>query len=191
MAKKIMVLLASPVKKGNTRQLVDWIAKGAKGAGAAVEVVDVATLKYKANGCRACMDCQTLKEFRCVVKDKASAIIARIPKADVLVFATPLYFFGPSAQLKLFMDRMYSLFKFDEATREVRHNLGHLKFALVATANGQAFKPLIDTFAVISGLIRVPLLEFCVPFAGRSGNIRKLEGIEQKARQFGKSLAGA
>ena len=51
MSKKIMIICGSPRKKGNTMTLVNWVKSGAEEAGAKVELVDAAHLKYKTNGC--------------------------------------------------------------------------------------------------------------------------------------------
>ena len=156
-AKKIMILCGSPRKKGNTNTLVGWVAGGATEAGADVEVVDAASLDYKANGCTACMGCQKSEKFECVIDDEASAVLRRIGEADVVVFATPVYFFGPTAQLKLLLDRMFSLIKIDPAGGPVRHANSDPTYALVATAGGDMDDGLgivaqtFDTLAAFTG----------------------------------------
>ena len=137
MAKKIMVLCSSPRKDGNTNTVVNWAVEAATEAGAEVETIDVANLNYKVNGCIACMKCQQSEKFECAVADDAQPIIARIPEFDVLVLATPIYFMGPNAQLKLIVDRTFSLFKFNPQTEEITHNLAGKTLALIATAAGK------------------------------------------------------
>ena len=136
MAKKIMIVTGSPRSNGNTNTLAGWIAEAARGEGAEVEVVNAASLDYKVNGCIACMGCQALPEYECVVHDAAVPILARMPKADVLVFATPVYFFGISAQLKLLMDRMFSLVKLKPEENKLEHAMGGKTLALVASGGG-------------------------------------------------------
>lgn len=136
MGKKIMMVVGSPNEKGNTRTVVDWVAAGARAAGADVEVVDAARLRYDAYGCRACTACRKSDAFRCAVDDEASPIIARIPDADVLVLATPIYFWGLSAQIKHFMDRMYSLVKARARGYELAPGLSETRIAFIATAGG-------------------------------------------------------
>src|ERR1035437_1593609 len=115
MARRIMILGGSPRPNGNTNTVVDWFSQGAADAGAEVERIDLARLKFAVNGCICCMGCQKSDKFECVIKTPAQPILARMPDADVIVFATPVYFFGPTAQLKLVLDRMYSLYKFTKA----------------------------------------------------------------------------
>ena len=157
MARKIMILCGSPRAKGNTNTLAGWVAGGAAEAGADVEIVDAANLDYKANGCRACMGCQKSEKFECVIDDEAAVVLRRIGEADVVVFATPVYFFGPTAQLKLLMDRMFSLVKIDPADGSVRHAKDDLAYALVATAGGgmndglSLVEQTFDTLAAFTG----------------------------------------
>ncbi|MFA7653123.1 MAG: flavodoxin family protein, partial [Candidatus Omnitrophota bacterium] len=113
MAKKILILSGSPRKHGNTAYLVKWFCEGAWAKGAQVEVVNTAFLRYKATGCISCRRCQKIAKYECVIDDEAKPVLARMALVDVIVMATPLYFYAASAQLKLVMDRMFSLYKWD------------------------------------------------------------------------------
>ncbi|MFH0877641.1 MAG: flavodoxin family protein [Candidatus Omnitrophota bacterium] len=188
MPKKILILCSSPNKKGNTNTVVGWIAEGIKATGGKVRMVDTSRLTYKAYGCTACMGCQKSKKFECVIKDQASPILASIPEYDALVLATPLYFFGPTAQLKVFTDRMYSLFKFDNKTGRVRHQLTRMRFALVATAGSDMFSALEQTFQIFAKYARLKFTTLFIPHAGESGDLKKLPQTKKKAFEFGRAL---
>lgn len=194
MGKKIMILSGSPRKKGNINTLVEWFVEGARNAGAELELVDVTALNYKHNGCIACRGCQKSEKYQCVVIDEAQPILARIPEADVLVFATPVFFFGPSAQLKVFMDRMYSLAKFNYATGEVRHNLSHLRLGLIATGGGDLNSGLNlveETFKYLASQTAHKLESLLVPFAPVDPDgIRQNAELQQRAIAFGRLLNG-
>jgi multimeric flavodoxin WrbA len=84
MAKKIMVLIGSPRKNGNTSTIADWFAEGAKAAGAGVEVINITQLKSKFGGCIACMGCQKSDKYECQVQDEVQPVLARMPKADAI-----------------------------------------------------------------------------------------------------------
>lgn len=193
MGKKILILSGSPRKNGNTNTVVEWFIKGATDEGADVELVDVAALHTKFNGCIECKGCQKSDKFECVVKDKATPILARIPEKDVLVFATPVFFFGPSAQLKLFMDRMYSLAKFNYITGEIRHNLGHIRLGLIATGGGDLNSGLSlveHTFQHLAVQTDYKLESLLVPFAPVNPEDMKQNGeLLQKAIAFGRKLS--
>jgi multimeric flavodoxin WrbA len=193
MGKNIMVLCASPRRKGNTNTVVQWFVEGAIEAGATVDVVDVAKLKSKFNGCIACMGCQKSEKFECAVKDEVKPVLARIPEMDVVVFATPVYFFGPSAQLKLLVDRMYSLIKFDPSKGSYNHNLGKVSFALIATAGGDINPGLSlveQTFQTIAGFVGKKMDSLLVPFASMySDDLKQDTALREKAITFGRTIS--
>jgi multimeric flavodoxin WrbA len=192
MSKKIMILTASPNKKGNTALLAEWFCQGAKSKGAVCEIINVAGIKYKSNGCTACMKCQGSDTYACVIKDEASAVIAAVPEADVLVFATPIYFFGPSAQLKLILDRMYALFKFNRKTGAITSVFQGKSLVLLASSGGSlksGLKLVEETFKVIAHFAGCLFDALLVPCAGKSGALVSNELIRSKAIALGRKVA--
>jgi len=168
-----------------------WVAEGASELGAEVKIIDAAHLKYKTNGCTSCFGCQESEDYRCIIQDEASDIIATIPEYDVLVFATPIYFFGLSAQIKLMMDRMYSLFKFKD--NEIVHNLHNTKLALIATAAGDVGSGLdmADlTIKKLSGLLGHKHKSLLLPYipVHADQTATDLE-LKERAINFGAELA--
>lgn len=107
MAKKILVLLGSPRKKGNSAVLAGEIARGAKAGKAKVETVFLAEKSIAP--CKACMACQKKGAKGCAVKDDMQEIYPKLLEADGWVIASPVYWFTMSAQTKLFMDRCFGL----------------------------------------------------------------------------------
>ncbi len=94
---------------GHTRFLIDKLFKGAMEFGAECEVVTLS--KIKINICKACDICQTEKHYlKCVFEDKddVKIIFNKMANADIIVFATPVYLFGISSLMKVFLDRMHS-----------------------------------------------------------------------------------
>lgn len=98
---KIVVLQGSPNKKGSTHILADCFRQGAEAAGHTVEMIDAAHANI--HPCTGCVHCGY--EGPCVQKDDVESIRKKILGADMLVFATPLYYYGMSAQLKILIDR--------------------------------------------------------------------------------------
>jgi len=193
MSKKIMVLSGSPRKNGNTNTVVEWFAEGAKGAGASVELIDVTRLKSRFGGCIGCMGCQKSEKYECAVDDEVKPVLARIPDADVVVFATPTYFFGPTAQIKSLLDRMYSLIKFNASTGGYSHNLSGLKIAVIATAGGgiqPGLKLIEDTFGTIAGFSGAAFDSLLVPNASMYSDAMKQDrDLRERAKAFGRALA--
>ena len=191
-SRKVMFICGSPNAGGNTRTVVDWIAEGAREAGAEVEIVDATGLAFGANGCRACGDCRKSADFRCAVDDEASPVIASIPDQDVVVFATPVYFMGFSAQLKLLIDRMFSLGKVKDGKYVLAPGLDKTEFAVVATAGGGMDDGLLlvkENMEAITRFFGTPTKSFLVPNAdGENGVTAANTELRKQAREFGRSL---
>ena len=115
MSKKILILSSSYRKGGNSEQLAAAFARGAEEAGHEVETI---YLRDKEIGfCHGCVAC--LKLGHCVIQDDAVEIAAKMHDADVLVFATPVYYYSISGQLKTMLDRANPLFSADYAFRDI------------------------------------------------------------------------
>lgn len=112
---KVLVISTSLRAKSNSDILLERLAAGAKDAGHQVENI---SLKGKPIAfCIGCLACQ--KTQACVLKDDANLIAEKIKEADTLVFATPIYFYEMSGQMKTLLDRMNPLFPSDYRFRKV------------------------------------------------------------------------
>lgn len=101
----IVVLSGSPRKGANTDTMVDAFAETARESANTVEVVRVADKKIA--GCRGCQYCFA-HEGACVQKDDMAGVIETVKGADMVVFASPIYWFDITAQEKTVIDRMYA-----------------------------------------------------------------------------------
>ena len=194
MSKKILIIFGSPRANGNTSTAVKWFSEGAKSCGATVEIVNANLLQHKTPGCTACMSCQKSDKRECVIKDEISAVIKRIPEFDALIIATPIYAFGPSAQIKIVLDRMFALEKIDEkisgqmANKTTKKTLG-----LIATAGGglELGLNLLDTtFKMLSEFSNEHYASLLVPFCGFEHDaIMRKSDIRDQAILLGKKIA--
>lgn len=115
MSKKVLVISSSLRPNSNSEALADAFAEGAATAGNEVEEI---SLRGKNIGfCRGCLACQQLGH--CVINDDALEIAEKMLHADVLVFATPIYYYEMSGQLKTLLDRANALFPSDYAFRDI------------------------------------------------------------------------
>ena len=105
--KKALILEGSPRLKGNSFILSDEFARGAEEAGYQVEKVAVA--RKKVGGCLGCNACYRNNGV-CVQKDDMEEIREKMLEADVIVLASPIYFYSMTAQLKAVIDRTYAFF---------------------------------------------------------------------------------
>ena len=102
MSKKVLILSGSPRKGGNSDILCDQFAQGAQEAGNEVEKIRVAAKKVAP--CSACYYCRD-HGGECAHKDDMAEILQKMIDADVLVLASPVYFYSIDAQLKAVIDR--------------------------------------------------------------------------------------
>ncbi|TWH45765.1 flavodoxin family protein [Sporomusa sp. KB1] len=105
MSKNILVLTGSPRKGGNTDKLADAFIAGARQAGHTAEKYTTADKKIK--GCIDCKNCFQ-KGTACSVSDDFNELVPLLEQADMVVFATPMYWFSFPAQLKAAIDKFYS-----------------------------------------------------------------------------------
>lgn len=115
MAKKVLVIETSLRTRSNSDVLAEAFVKGVKEAGHEVEVVSLKDKKIAF--CTGCMACQKLGH--CVIEDDANAITEKIYNADVVAWATPIYYYEMSGQMKTMIDRANSLYPRDYKFREV------------------------------------------------------------------------
>lgn len=101
----ILLLEGSPRRGGNTERLADAFVKGAEGAGHRVTRFSV--IDTRVNGCLGCNYCRS-HGGECVQKDGMQDIFAAMKEADTIVFASPIYFFALTAQIKAVIDRLYA-----------------------------------------------------------------------------------
>ena len=109
-SKKVLVLLGSPRKKGNSNTLSERIIKGAQAAGATVERVYLHGQNIAP--CNACYGCQKEDSKGCVIDDDMQPIYKKLAGSYAWVIASPVYWFTMSAQTKLFLDRCFGLFAY-------------------------------------------------------------------------------
>lgn len=109
MSKKVLIISTSLRNNSNSEMLADSFMKGALESGNEAEKI---TLKDKSIAfCKGCLGC--LKIGHCVIKDDAIALAEKMHDAEVIVFATPIYYYEMSGQMKTLLDRANSLYGSD------------------------------------------------------------------------------
>ena len=175
----ILILSGSPRKGGNTELLVEAFVKGASQK----HHVDVVSVHdYKVNPCMGCNACFKNESNSCVQKDDMPLIYEKMAIADMLVIASPVYFYGLSAQLKAVIDRFHN---------PIRDTYHIKKTALLLV--GAASLP--ELFDGILAQYRLCLNFFKLEDAGRvlvrgvkdKGDIQNTEAI-QKANELGLNI---
>lgn len=138
--KKIVVVSSSPRKGGNSETLAHKFAEGAREAGHDVQIVNVREIGLKF--CTGCLFCQTHQT--CILQDGMKVLYESFRAADTLVFATPVYYYSVSGQLKTFLDRLNPLYVGEKSFREVY---------LLATAADEDPKAIDGAITAVQGWV--------------------------------------
>ena len=100
--KKVLGIVGSPRKGGNTHILVSEILRGARRMGARTELVSLGNLRIKeCDGCHTCWETET-----CTINDGMKGIYKKLMDSDCIILATPMYWFGPTVSMKALIDRL-------------------------------------------------------------------------------------
>ena len=146
MGKKIIVLNGSPRKNGNTSALVKAFRDGAESAGHSVTEFWLGGMKI--NGCRGCCAGGKNPESPCVQKDDMDQIYPAYKEADVVVLASPLYYWTISGQLKCAFDRLFAVAECDPNYTNPRK-----ESALLMAAEGNGFEETVYWYDRLMGHI--------------------------------------
>lgn len=180
--KKIVILNGSPRRNGNTSALVKAFTQGAESAGNTVTEFFLDSMEI--HGCRGCFGGHSSQECPCVQKDDMSQIYPAVKERDVVVLATPLYYWNMSGQIRTAIDRLFAL-------EEGDGNLlrGHERAsALLMAAEGNGFDDVLLYYNHLVEHLRWKNLGHVL--AGGNGDIGDIEGKPeiQKACDLGKSI---
>ncbi|HOM28108.1 MAG TPA: flavodoxin family protein [Deltaproteobacteria bacterium] len=185
---KVLVLLGSPRRKGNSTLLAQRIAKGAEKAGASVEYVYLHGLDIRA--CTGCMKCQRKGAKGCVIKDDMQDLYRLMKECDAWVVASPVYWFTVSAQLKLWMDRCLAF------TSYTPDAFSGKRIAIAMTYGGEdpfdsgcinALRTFQDAYSYVGARI----VGMVYGSAMAEGEIAKDAGVLSKAEDLGHLLVAA
>lgn len=194
MSKRIVFVHGGPRKNGNTRAVTALAAEAARQQGAEVAEIDATGLTFKVPGCLGCQKCQQSEKFVCSMDDQVAEAVATLPEHDVIVLSTPLYWWSYSAQLKIFIDRMYCLSKFHDE-KGIRSLLAGKTLALIATAGG----PLEDNLELLERQLKNPADMLGCSFVSclypntivAAGELQHEPAAAEKAKEFGRLLASS
>lgn len=149
MSKKILILNGSPRLKGNTAMLCDALAKGAESAGHSVTRFDLQRMDI--HGCLGCMKGGKDPASPCVQKDDMAKIYPAYREADLVVLASPLYYWSVTSQLKAAFDRLFAVAECNPGYANPRKEC-----ALVMAAEGDSpenWKPALDYYQALVGFL--------------------------------------
>lgn len=179
---KVIALASSPRVNGNSDLLLDQCIKGLISKGASVKKVYLDKLNI--SPCKACDYCKTESIGECIHDDDMKVLEEDFKEADLWVFATPIYWWGPTAQLKLVMDRWYSFYK--------HLNLESKKAAIIITMGASDYQTAVPTilmFEMIFSYLNMKIHQPLVVTAYDKGEVAKDKKSLEKAFDYGINLA--
>lgn len=184
-AVKTMIMMGSPRKNGNTAVLTQQVAEGIRSRGGEFDIFYLHDMKI--NPCDACDICQSAFEENCIVVDDMTQLYPKLRSTDVLVIASPVYWFTMSAQTKLFMDRCYAL-----GSPEGYALAGKKVGILLTYGDADPFNSgavnALRTFQDAYGYIGAEIVGMVYGSASDPGEIRGNRAIMDDALELGKKL---
>jgi multimeric flavodoxin WrbA len=185
MIKKVLVLLGSPRRRGNSAILADQISRGAKSAKAKIETIYLHGRNI--SPCKACFSCQKKGSKGCSILDDMQDIYLKLIEADAWVIASPVYWFTMSAQTKIFMDRCFGL----PAYRKEPFRGKRIALAMTYGDKDPFSSGCVNalrTFQDSYGYTDSPIIGMVYGSAMDAGQIRANEMVMQEAFDLGKQL---
>jgi multimeric flavodoxin WrbA len=185
--KRVLGIMGSPRRGGNTDMMVDHALMGARDAGAAVEKVMLGGLTIAP--CEACYACDATGE--CMKDDDMAALCEKMDASGVWVIGTPVYWWGPTAQMKAFMDRWFA----KASNRDKRDILSGRRVVLVVPmgdGDPETARHVVGMFRDALAYVNSELFEVVLaPGAYDMGDVKKNPGVLEKARLAGeRAVAG-
>ncbi|MDG6222331.1 MAG: flavodoxin family protein [Candidatus Bathyarchaeota archaeon] len=176
---KILALIGSPRQGGNTDLLVNRLLDGAKSNGYDTEKLYL--YDYNISLCTDCRNCKK-GDYVCCINDEMSTFYDAMESADVIVFGTPIYWYGPTAKMKMLIDRMRPFV-------ENKKLAGKRAVIVSPSAEGPvACEPMQDMFERMFVYIKVKLAGTVFGKAYNKGDITKDQTELGKAYTLGASL---
>jgi multimeric flavodoxin WrbA len=178
---KILALVGSPRKGGNTDILVEEILRGAKSNGCAGEKLRLYDYEILP-----CLDCRRCKRsefgYTCALLDGIHEIYPKLEAADIIVFGTPVYWYGPTAKMKLFIDRLRPFI----ASRKLSGKKG---IVVVPSEEGpECCGPLMEMFQMSFDYLGLEMAGSILAKAYERGEIEKNPKDLTRAFDLGASL---
>ena len=182
MGKKIVILNGSPRRNGNTSTLVKAFAEGAESAGNTVTEFFLDEMNIR--GCRGCFGGHSSRECPCVQSDDMDKIYPAVRESDVIVLASPLYYWNMSGQIRTAVDRLFALEEGD-GNRLRGHERAS---ALLMSAEGNGFEDVLVYYNHLMEHLQWTNLGHVL--AGGNMDAGDIEGKPeiQQACQLGKSI---
>ena len=182
--KKILAVIGSPRRNGNTHILVSKIAEGALSNGAIVDELFLGELTIReCDGCHICW-----KGKECSKNDDMRTIYPSIIQSDIIIFGTPVYWYGPTALMKAFIDR-FVYFNCSENREKIR-NLSAVIAIPFEEECLETAMPVFEFFKKSLEYLQIRLIgKIVVPGVSGKGDINQKAELLHQAYELGRAIA--
>jgi multimeric flavodoxin WrbA len=182
--KKILAVIGSPRKGGNTDILVGKVVEGAMSKGAQVDTLWLADLNiHECDGCLVCW-----KGKPCNKRDDMLGIYPKIIESDVIIFGTPVYWYGPTALMKCFIDR-FVFFNCPDNRVKIRGKKAALAIPF-EEENPDTARPVVEFFEKSFAYLEMRMVDsIVVGGVGKKGDVLKKPDRLVEAYEMGSRLA--
>lgn len=180
-----LAINSSPRSESNSSLLLHEICRGITDQGGVVEEINLSQMTL--NPCRACDSCLRNKNQLCVQKDSMNALYPKLLQSTGFIFASPIYWFTYSAQLKIFIDRLYALDFNTRTPFKDKKAIIALCFAADDVYDSGAVNA-IRSFQDMFRFMGIAWWDFIYGSASEPGQIRQKPDIMAKAYKIGKKL---
>jgi len=190
---RAVAFMGSPRKGGCTATVLDWVGEELDALGYGMERIDI--VDYRVKGCISCYRCQDVPdEPGCVFKDEddADELWTKAIASDLIILASPLYMWGFSGQIKVFLDRAYAIVK-NYGSGESKSLISGRRIALLMTCmgpidgNADVMEHVFERFAGYTRMENVGRL--IVPYCTGPGALA--DGVKDSAREFARKIVKA
>jgi multimeric flavodoxin WrbA len=176
---KVLGLVGSPRRASNTDLLVTAVLEGATTNNHITEIIYLYDMEIAP-----CIDCKVCKKvnYKCALKDDMQGLYSKLEKADIVVFGTPLYWYGPSAKMKLLVDRLRPFI----ASKKLKNKKAVL---VVPSEEGpKACNLVVGMFNSSFKYLEMNLIAVLLPKASKYAEIKEQPQTLNKAFTMGKNL---
>jgi multimeric flavodoxin WrbA len=182
--KKVLGVVGSPRKNGNTHVLVSKILDGVQSKGISTDIIFLDDLSIEeCDGCHVCW-----RNEKCVKKDDMSNLYPNIIESDVIVFGTPVYWYGPTALMKGFIDR-FVYFNSPENRKKIRNKLAVIAVPFEEDIY-ETVAPVVSFFEKSLNFLEMKFVgKIIAPGVTKRGEVKEKKEYMEEAYKLGKEIA--
>jgi len=186
--KRILVVVSSPRENSNSTILALKASEGVEAAGGEADVIHIGNLNIQP--CSACDACRNEPGTGCIKPDEMQPLYPKIREADGIVFATPIYWFNMSAQMKAFIDRTYAMTegsKYGFTGKNVGVILSYADSDVFSSGGVNALR----CFQDICAYVKANIIGMVYCTADKVGEVQANEQLLKAARSLGEKIVNA